>query len=100
MKFPHFRLSEIFLSLCFRSTVWKLCAISITQILREINFGDSRSAKSAILTHLEAANFDFYEIKQFLKLIFTKLTKFMTSIKAKTAVLELVDFPKLISRKI
>ena len=28
----------------------------ITQILREIDFGDSRSAKSAILTHLEALN--------------------------------------------
>ena len=33
----------------------------ITQILREINFRDSRSAKSAILTHLKALNFDFHE---------------------------------------
>ena len=40
---------------------------SITQILREINFGDTRSAKSAILTHLEALNIDFYEFLQFLK---------------------------------
>ena len=32
-----------------------------TKILREINLGDSRSAKSAILTHLEALNFDFHE---------------------------------------
>ena len=38
-----------------------------TKILREINFGDSRSAKSAILTNSEALNFDFYEIVQFLK---------------------------------
>ena len=35
---------------------------SITQILREINFGDSsRSAESAILTQLEALNSDSYE---------------------------------------
>ena len=33
----------------------------ITQILCEINFGDSRSAKSAILSHLEALDFDFHE---------------------------------------
>ena len=31
-------------------TVWKVKDFSITQILREINFGDSRSAKSAIFT--------------------------------------------------
>ena len=34
-------------------TVWKFCDFSIAQILREINFGDSRSAKYAISTHLE-----------------------------------------------
>ena len=39
----------------------------ITQILREINFGDFRSAKSAILTHLQALNFGFYEFLSFLK---------------------------------
>ena len=38
-------------------TVWKFHDFSITQILREINFGDSTSAKSAILTHLEVLNF-------------------------------------------
>ena len=38
-------------------TVWKFHDFSITQILREINFVDSRSAKSAISTHLEAPNF-------------------------------------------
>ena len=40
---------------------------SITQILREINLGDCRSAKSAISTHLEALNLDFYEFLHFLK---------------------------------
>ena len=39
----------------------------ITQILRKIKFGDSRSAKSAIFTHLEALNFDFYEFFHFFK---------------------------------
>ena len=31
----------------------------IVQILREINFEDSGSAKSSILPHLEALNYDF-----------------------------------------
>ena len=39
--------------------VWKSHEFSITQIVREINFGDSPSAKSAISTHLDALNFDF-----------------------------------------
>ena len=47
--------------------MWKFHDFSITQILREINLGDSRSAKSAISTHLDALNFDLYEFLQFLK---------------------------------
>ena len=47
--------------------MWKFRDLSITQILREINLGDSTSAKYAILMHLEALNFDFYEILHFLK---------------------------------
>ena len=43
------------------STVWKFHDFSITHILREIKFEVSRSAKSAILTLLEALNFYFYE---------------------------------------
>ena len=39
----------------------------ITQILREIKFRDSRSEKSAILTNLEALNFEFYEFLHYLK---------------------------------
>ena len=35
--------------------------------LREINFEDSWSAKSAILPHLEDLNFDFYEFLPILK---------------------------------
>ena len=40
---------------------------SVIQILWEIKFGDSGSAKSAILTHLEALNFYFHEFMHFLK---------------------------------
>ena len=47
--------------------MWKFHDFSITQILREIKFGDSTSAKSAILTHLEALNLDFHEVLNFLK---------------------------------
>ena len=36
--------------------MWKFHKFSITQILREINFGDSY-----IFTQLEPLNFDFYE---------------------------------------
>ena len=47
--------------------MWKYQDFSITQILHEINFEDSWSAKSAILTHLDVLNFDFYEFLHFLK---------------------------------
>ena len=50
------------------STVGKFHDICIIKILlREIKFEDSQSAKSAILPHLEALNFDYYECLQFLK---------------------------------
>ena len=42
-------------------TVWKFHYISITQILREFTFMDSRTAKFDILTHLGDLNFDIYE---------------------------------------
>ena len=46
--------------------LWKFHDFSYSQILRETNFGDSRSAKSAILSHLEALNSDFDEFLHFL----------------------------------
>ena len=60
---------ELSLSLKFHKhcMVCKFQDLSITQILREINFVDYRSAKSAILTYLEALNFDFYVFLHFLK---------------------------------
>ena len=47
--------------------MWKCDNLSITQILREINIGDSRSVESTILTHLVALNFDFYAFLHFLE---------------------------------
>ena len=72
---------------------------SIAHILREINFGYCRSAKSAILTHLDALNFDFHEFLHFLKAEITKLTKFRAPKRVETVVLALLDPPKLISCK-
>ena len=40
-----------------RDTLWKFHDFPIIQILREISFEDSRSAKSAILTQLEGSEF-------------------------------------------
>ena len=47
--------------------MWKFHNFSITQILREIDFGDARSAKYAIVTRSMALNFDFCEFLHFLK---------------------------------
>ena len=80
--------------------MWKFHNFSITQTLREINFEDSRSAKFAILTHLEALNFDFYEVLHFLKAEICQKIKCRTSGTAKMAAIECPHFSKLISRKI
>ena len=77
-------------------TVWKLHCFSFTQILHELNIGDSRCAKSAILTHSEALNFEFYEFLHFLKAKMYQKTKFRAPKVAKTAALELLDSAKKI----
>ena len=53
----------------------EISGFSITQILREINLRVSGSAKSAILTHLEALYLDFYEFLQFLKAQIDQINK-------------------------
>ena len=83
--------------MCKSSTVWKFQDFSIIHILREINFGKSRSAKSTILTHLDALNFVFNQFLHFLKTGIYQINKIQSP---KMAVLELLDCPKLISRKI
>ena len=85
---------------CLRFTVWKFQDFAITQILREINFEGSRSAKSAILTLLEALNFDFSEFLHILKGECYQINKIQSPKMAKSPVLELLHSSKLISRKI
>ena len=48
----------------------------IIRILREINFG---SAKSAISTHLEALNFDFYAFLHFFEAEIHQINKIQNS---------------------
>ena len=81
-------------------TVWKFHDFSITLILREINLWNSRNAKTAILSHLQALNFDFYNFCTFWRLIFTQSTKFAAPKMAKMAVFTLLESEKLISHKI
>ena len=76
--------------------MWKFHEFSITQNLHEIKFGDSRSAKSTILTHLEALNLDFYEFLHFLKAKINKINKIQSPKKDKTAVLAILNSPKLL----
>ena len=71
--------------------MWKFHDFSIIQNLREINFGNSRSAKFTILAHLVALNFDFYDILHFLEAQIYQITKFRAPRMAKTAVLELSE---------
>ena len=80
--------------------MWKFHDFSISQILREINFGDSRNAKSAILTYLEVLNVDFNEFLHFLKVEIYQISKTLSLQITKIAVSDLLHSPKLISRKI
>ena len=52
-------------------TVWKFHYFSITQILRGINFGDSRSAKSANSTGIKIAKDGTFRTSMFSKIDFT-----------------------------
>ena len=69
--------------------------LSLDKILREINFGDSRSAKSAILTHLEAVNFDFYEFLHFLKAEFYQINKIQSPKNGKNGRFRASRFSKI-----
>ena len=74
---PSLLLAEMYrANLNSKSTVWKFQDFSVTQVLREINFGEPRSIKTAIFAVLGALNFvdlvDFSLPKEqkFLKLPF------------------------------
>ena len=76
------------------STVWKFHDFSITQILREINFGDFTSAKSATLAHLGALNFDFYEFLHFLTAEIYQINKIHSPMNGKNASFSTSTFSK------
>ena len=58
----------------FKNSVWKFKNFSATQILREINFMDSRSAKLPFLAFLRAVdffhllNFSLQKVQDFIKI--------------------------------
>ena len=87
------------LQLVTLTIMWKFENLSITQILR-INFRDSTSAKSAILTHSEALNLDFHQLLHFLKAEIDQINKIQSPKNGKNASFELLKPLKLISRKI
>ena len=59
---------------CSTSTVWKFHDFSITQILREINFGASRSSETPVFAILGAldfvtlANFKIQKVQKSMKI--------------------------------
>ena len=84
-------------------TLWKFEDFSVTQILREINFVESRSAETAIF-----ANFDNFRDLNSVHLVNSSLQKVQKSVKSKfraskhvkMADFALQELSKLISRKI
>ena len=94
--------------------MWKFQHFSITQILREVNFGECKSSKTAVFAIfgiLEVQNLPFYYIQSLLILIFvnffifwrlkcTKRTKVTTPKMSKRDVFALQESSKLTSRKI
>ena len=53
----------------------KITEFFVTQILREIKFGESRGSKSAISTHSMDLNFDICEFLHFLKVQIYQIDK-------------------------
>ena len=83
--------------------VWKFHYFSFIQILREINFGDSRSTESAIVTYFEALNIVFYECLHFLKAEIYQIDKIRSPYNCnfRTSKLSIIDFTENLSdRKI
>ena len=69
--------------------LWKFHDFCIIQILRENNLEEALSRKSAILPHLEALNFDFYNFLHFSKCGIDQINKIQSPKMAKMADLEL-----------
>ena len=89
-----FKYMEISSNHCFQIcffTVWKFQDFSITQILREINFEDSRSGKTAFFAFLGATN----HIINFVNLVNFSLQKVQKFIKIKALYQRVYLLPRL-----
>ena len=75
--------------------MWKFHDFSITQILREINLWDSRSIQSAILTHLEALNFDSYAFFACLEVEIFQMNKIQSPKNSKNGSFRTFRFSKV-----
>ena len=87
----------VLVNLDSQNTVWKFHNFAINKTLREIDFGDSTSAKSAILSHFEPLNLDFHEFLHFWKAEIHQMNKSRTlqlpkSIVFKTSRFSYSDF--------
>ena len=79
----------------------EIARFSITQILREINFGDFRSAKTAIFAIFGAVSFvNLAKYQPSKRAKISSKLKFRASENVKMAYFALLQSPKLISRKI
>ena len=78
------------------TTVCKFEKISVNQILREISFGDSVSAKSAIATHSAAQNNDFWEFLHFLKAEFYQINKIQSPKNGENRIFRASRFSKIV----
>ena len=61
----------------FETALYQFQDFSITQFSREINLWDSINANFAILTHLQALNFEFYQFLHFLKAAVYQIDKLL-----------------------
>ena len=75
-------------------TVWKFHDFSITQILREINYGEYRSPKNGSYCFFGALNFVFGSFSAFKKCKKSQKSKFRASKWVKMADLALLESPK------
>ena len=80
--------------------MWKFHNFSVTHISCEINFGDSKIKKSAILIHLAALNFDLDEFLHFSMVANYQIDKMQDPKNGKNSSFRKFRFSKLISHKI
>ena len=76
--------------------VWKFQDFSVTQILREINVGESRNSKTAVFAILEFWQFSKFQITKSAKI---NENQNSASKSVKVADFALLETPKIISNK-